>query len=433
MNLDLAFAKRLLTDPAAMNLVKESGFNREMLFDEGQRVVDFAMTFFQEHGKLPAIETIEGKVGVSLTGDPPEPIEFYVGELVKRWKGNKVGEGLRAAVRALEKGNPDESLSLVMDLAAKVKAVGAGDGNALIDLTDPKVIKKRISEYQRLRALGGQMDGIPTPWETINKATQGIHDDELWIVIGRLKSGKTWAEIVMAQYAWKMGQEKALKVLLVSEEMGIWKIARRWDAVHAQLPYGDFKRGQLATPVETRWMQALDDLKGKSPFWIAGKQRVQTVEELEIAIEELKPDITFVDGAYFLDANKSKDASKWERTSGVVDRLQAIPQRKHKPLVISWQFNRKKVKTGSTEGHAEDVAFAYEVMQDADVVLGIFRDEDLERKKQAIIRMVESRESERVNPLLVEYDFDTMSFREIGEIRDDEVSSGGQAAEDIKY
>lgn len=430
MNLDLAFAKRLLTDPKGVGAAQESGIRTDMLFDEGLKVVAHAMSFFTEHGKMPALETVEAETGVSLAGDVAEPIEYYIKEIVKRWKGNTVGAGLRQAVKALELGDPDQSLVTLIDTVSKVRKVGSA-GNSLVDLTDERSIQKRIETYEKLKALGGELDGIPTPWESINRVTRGIHEDELWIILGKLKSGKTWAEIVLALHAWRTGWETGRKVLLVSEEMGIPKVARRWDAVNAQLPYGDFKRGQLATPVEERWHAALEKTKGKPSFWVAGRQRVKSVADLDMLIEETRPDITFVDGAYFLN-NEQRSDSKWERSAGVADQLQALVQRRRHPVVATWQFNRK-VKTGQAEGVAEDVAFAYEVMQDADVALGIFRPEDLERKKQAILRLVETRESEKLNPLLIEYDFDLMSFKEIGEVHGQEVATSPTKAEEIGY
>lgn len=430
--MDLAFVRKMLSDPAGPGQARESGFQPEMLFDEGRKVFDAAMAFFTQHGRMPAIETLEAETGVSLALEPPEPLGYYVKEVLHRWKGNTVGAGLKAAVKALEKGDPDASIRTLMETAGRVRAVGGQNGMALQDLTDEKSIQERLAEYDRVKALGGKIDGIQTPWATINRVTRGIHDDELWVVVGKLKSTKTFQIVVLALHAWETGVAQGRKVLLVSEEMGVPKIARRWDAVHAQLPYGDFKRGQLAQPAEERWRKALEGLKGKPSFWVAGRQRVKTVDDLDLLIDELRPDVTFVDGAYFLD-NEGGTDSKWERTAGVVDRLQALVQRRRHPVVVSWQFNRKKVKTGSTEGFAEDVAFAYELVMAADVVLGIFRNEDLERKNQAVLRMVEARESERSDPLLIECNFATMSFAEIGPIRDQEVASEPVAATDIQY
>lgn len=855
----MAYAKKLVTDPKTAAVGAELGVTQEMLFDEGLKVVQFVHGFFKEHGKQPALETVEATTGISLMGETPEPPEYYARELVKRWKGKTVGAGLKQAVKTLEGGDPDASVATLLQTVSRVSAVGSGGIGGLVDLCDERSVRARIAEYEKVKALKGALDGIPTPWESINRATGGIHDDELWVILGKLKSGKcvvgdtlvadpdtgewrtvaslvlgnrgrvvtldgrsfhgaqpteyvdngvrevlrlstrlghtltatpnhpmltvdgwkpledlcvgeriaaaaklpeperveplsdaelvmlaamiaeggttggrptftnetpeivaevkkaaegigcslthiasgksfewavgapghvhgshdkseirkllerhklwgvlsreksippcifrlspeqlgrfvgllwsmdgsvsskkavlsyssssetlarqvqflmlrlgvvcrlrekrvrlpdgrpyvsweltvrsetrsafrasvslvgpkrqrlaaymesvrpkpnadavkvtpallskiaaaarrsgknwvefsralgwgvskgatrhlvspvsgliprcrlrvfcdvmeadelkwiasedvawdevvsiepagraqtfdlavagshnfvanglvvhnTFAEIVMAHHAWETGHEKKRKILLVSEEMGVPKIVRRWDAVHGHLPYGDFKRGIMATPVEEGWRKTLESMIGQPSFWVAGRNRVRCVSDLEMMIEELRPDVTFVDGAYFLDADKGGggEDSKWARTSGVIDKLQSLVQRKRHPIVVSWQFNRK-VKTGKADGFAEDVAFAYEVMQNADVVLGLFRPEDQKRKHQAILRMVESRESEEVNPLLIEYDFNNMSFKEIGEIKDEEVVTSPTSEEAIGY
>lgn len=415
LSLDLSLAKCILTRPEALAQAQEAGITPDMLYDEGKKVVTFALGFLRDHGKLPAVETVEQETEIPMDGDVPEPTGYYVGEAVKRWKGTTVAAGIKRAVAALEKGDPDASLREVLDAAGRVKAVGAGQGGGLLDLTDERCIQTRIAEYERMKTLGGVPDGIPTMWPSINRVTGGIHDDELWVILGRLKSTKTWQLSALAENAWREGWDQGRRVLLVSEEMGVQKVARRWDAIHSHLPYGDFKRGQLATQLEEQWRKDLEDAKGRPPFWVAGRQRVKNVPDLELLIEELAPAITFVDGAYFLGEGGD---SKWESSAKIVDQIQALVQRRHHPVVVTWQFNRK-VKTGAAAGMAEDVAWAYELVQAADVALGVFRNEDLVRKKQAIIQMIVTRESEHLNPLLIECDFDTQSFKEIGEVQDE--------------
>lgn len=420
MNTDLAFVKRLLVEQNAVGTMQDVGITPEMLMDDGAKVLSMTMTFFKEFGQMPTIETIETMTGVSLAEDAPEPMEFYARRVMDRFRANVLGLGLDSTVKTFRKGDLDQAIKGVTELASKMRGF-AGGSDGMIDMTDRKIIDKRIAEYQRVKQLGGNLDGIPTPWKSVNDATGGIHDDELWVLVGRIKTGKTWTGIAMAHCAWKYGVESKKKVLLVSEEMGVWKIGRRWDAIASKLPYNDFRKGMLDSSIEDRWKQELDALAGMPSFLVAGRQRARTVEELEALIEEVDPAITFVDGAYFLDSDIS-DTSKWERTAGVIDKLQSLVQRKRRPLVVSWQFNRKGAKTGKTDAFSEDIAFAFEVVQNADMVLGVFRDEDLERKKQAIIKVLESRESKRVPPLLIECDLDRMSFDEIGPVPEDSTS-----------
>jgi hypothetical protein len=429
LTLDLSLVKKMIEDPSTITTLQDAGVVRDMFFDEGQEAYDFVLDFYKEYSKMPDAMTLSQNVGVVMEGDTPEPVEYYVDKLVTRWKGNTVGGAMEKAADALSKGDPDEALSLIAAAASEVKAI-SGDGmQTMINITDPSQVEDRLRQYEKLKSLSGEIDGIPTPWPTINGATRGIHKDELWVILGKLKTGKTWAEIAMAIHAWQEGDKN---VLLVSEEMGIDKMARRWDAVYSKLPYGDFVSGLLATEVEEHWRKKMEALKGKGNFWVVGKQRVRTTGDLELIMDELDPDICFVDGAYFLSVDGAKGASKWDRTSGVIDELQSLVQRKQRPIVVSWQFNRK-VKTNKTEGTAEDVAFAYEVSQNADAVIGFFRSEDLRIKKQMLMKLIECREGEQVPDILLKWDFDNMQFDEIGTQEGDEIVSNTTEQMEISY
>jgi hypothetical protein len=413
----------MLVEPGAVGVLQESGFNPEMLFDEGRRAATWAMDFFRNVGQMPTQKTLEEEQKIALP-QADEPLIFYVEAVTKRWRLNVIGAGLTRATAQLEKQEPEKALDEVFAAATRVRRVGTG-ARTLVNLADPGEIESRIKDYEDLKALGGTIDGIPTPWGSINEATRGIHPGELWVIIGAMKSGKSWAEIVMALYAWEEGRAKQRKVLLVSEEMSIKAISRRWDAVRSRLPYRDFRKGQLATPVEDRWKQEMEQLKNLPAFYVAGRQRARTVQELELLVEELNPDICFIDGAYFLETDEGGGSreKKYDRTSGVIDRLQSLVQRKGTPLVISWQFNRTGIsKKGKKQGGGgeEDVAFALEVMMNADVALGLMRNETLEAERQARLKMLLAREAERVPPLLIQYDFENMLFGEVRAMAENE-------------
>lgn len=416
-DLGLKLVRRMVEEPGALSALQDNGFLPEMVQDEARRAHDWALQFLRDNGQLPSIVTMSEALSLTFP-DAIEPVTFYFAEAFAVWKKEAVKRGFSEGVEEIKRNELDKALEAVIKTATRIKSAGPGL-RSLINLTDPVQVDARIAAYDRIRALGDELEGIPTPWKSINEATRGIRESELWVILGKLKSGKTWLEVVMALYAWESGRAKGRKVLLVSEEMGIQAIARRWDAVRSRLPYSQFRTGKLDSFVEARWKSEMEALKNAPPFLIAGKERVRNVLDLELLLEEASPDIVFVDGAYFLEATDSK--SKWDRTSAVIDGLQSLVQRKKVPIVVTWQFNRT-VKTGKTEGNAENVAFAYEVMQNCDCALGVFRNATMEERKQAKLTMIESRESKKVNPLLIEYDLDDMRFGELREMRENEDS-----------
>jgi len=230
----------------------------------------------------------------------------------------------------------------------------------------------------------------------------------------------SFAQVICALHAW---DHCRAPILLVSEEMGVWKIARRWDAIRSELPYSDFLAGKLDTNVENRWRDDMVNLMTKDypPFWVAGKTRVKTVADLELLIEETRPAAVFVDAAYFLDVGSGSEG-KWERTSKIVDQLQDIPQKKHIPIVASWQFNRH-MKGGEDvdSDPLENVGFAFEVAQACDGAIGMFRSREYREENKMLMRLLAVREGQDMLPLVTHWDFGNMNFKEIGVLDGEEL------------
>ena len=421
MNLDLAIVVKVLETPTGLAQARAAGISSDMLFDEGKKAWDFVEGFFREHGVQPALQTVEQSLGRKIEETALEILSYYAAEALKRWKLNVLAEGMRGTTEAVKRADPDAATKVLSEAVAKVMS-RTGGADAMVDYTAEDVRRKRVDEYIRLKALGSGVDGLRTPWPTIDSATHGIHDDELWSVLGTKKSGKTFALTAFALGIWNHGENK---LLFVSEEMGVWKLMRRVDALRSRLPYEDFLAGRLSTPAEDKWFAELKDLEGKAPFIVAGRAKAPTVAALESLVREVRPRCVCLDGAYFLDA-ASATKSKWERTSQVVDGIQAMVQRTRVPVVLTWQFNRAGGKQNqanaknkakgkdATAASSEDVAFAYELTMSSDVVLGFYRDDEMAQHDEAIVRIVDSREGRKVDPVRIRCDFKTMDFAEMG-------------------
>jgi hypothetical protein len=97
------------------------------------------------------------------------------------------------------------------------------------------------------------------------------------------------------------------------------------------------------------------------------------------------------------------------------------------------QFNRSlKKKTG---GDATDsIGYAYEIAQNADVLIGMFSSDDLRQQRRMLVTLMEHREGEDLN-MLVRWDLDEMNFDFIGTVDADELEelqSGAKSSEQAK-
>lgn len=289
--------------------------------------------------------------------------------------------------------------------------------------------QERWDEYHRVKKLGGVIDGIPLPWSIINKVTMGVHKGELWFFVARIKTGKTWLEVLLAQHFWSLGE----RVLLVTMEMPIEKIQRRIDSLYSKLPYQEFKEGKLSNDFEVEYAKSLMQFKDDkaTPFWVVGNGGVRTVQDVEMLMEEMRPTVVLIDGVYLMTVPGNKTLGKWERVSTVVDSLQQLALRRSTPIVATSQFTRK-IKKGKLEADASDVGFAYEISQAADCLVGLFQDDDLRAEKRMLVRLLECREGESVD-FLVHWNFATMSFGEVGIVKAGDLAKGDGKEEGLEY
>jgi hypothetical protein len=211
----------------------------------------------------------------------------------------------------------------------------------------------------------------------------------------------TWAEIVLSWFNWKSG----CLPLLFSNEMAVWQIIRRLDAVHSQLPYQRFKAGQLTSEEYFRWEKTLEDLKSHPDFWIIGDDEGMIgVTGIAAKIQRYHPAIVYIDGGYLVsDDRKAKEG--WERFKNVCWDLKKLALRENIPIVMTHQFSKEGK---GLEGNADTLKYG-DVQMWFDLIIGVYQDENMKNNKEMLMKIAKHREG--VNKDWVcDWDLDYMKF-----------------------
>ena len=403
MTLDIGLCVSILTDEKAIEEVFSAGISKDMLLDDGRKAFEYIESHYREYGKLPQRETILRETGITVPLEDVEPLRYYIDEVKKRAVGNLLSDKLKSVVDDLGNGKPDSAFEGLKMILHSVNETFQNRSGSTVNFVEEVETSKR--EYQRLKDLGGAIDGIKTPWSSLSDQTQGWHPGELITVAGRLAIGKSWALLLMAMAAWEDGK----KVLFISMEMPLYQIRRRLEALIARLPYNDLKRGRLGDAGEVIYFEMLDSLKDKTPLYIVSGNRISQVSGIELLIEEYAADLVVIDGVYLINQKDSKIAM-WERMSSTIWSLKQVAERKKVPILVSTQLNRK-VKTNSAEASVEHLAFSDSVAQVSDIVIVLLRDEELKEYKQMKIAVLKNREG-YIFEITSEWDLEQMSFEE---------------------
>jgi replicative DNA helicase len=401
MNLDGLIVRKVV-ELGTLEPLFEAGVTPDMLYGEGRSGLRFVMDFYRQYGTMPDWDTVTLQVpDLATVGTQhlSNPVDFFVDQVLERHRERLLKEGAKELLDNLEKHQSLAGAKAMAEAIAKVQGV-VRDERAL-EVTDEKSIRRAKEEYEKLAAGKGEPDGLPTPWEILTRHTMGIHAGELWFVVARLKTGKTWLLTLFAKTVWEAGKT----VLMVSMEMKPKRVEKRFHALAAKLPWNDFRKGMLNPEVREAYFRFLDGLAGRSKMWIYGSDRVKTSRDIEMLIEEVKPDLVVVDGLYFL---KGKGDAGWERLNDAVLELQKVAIRKDVPIVASSQFGRQVGE--DDEADAGDVGYAYGIAQAADVLLGIFRSTEDQQQNQMRVKLMESRDAQKLT-LLTSWDLTNHDFR----------------------
>ncbi len=164
-------------------------------FKSADAVFDFIRTFYMDHGTVPTFETVDGDYpGALPETDPPEPLSYYVEEMVSELQFRLLYKGLSEAAGAIDE--PDIARSehvrlAIGTLAETIRSISETGGTlSAVDIADrgPSWWAGYIaSEHQRTGIPPGR---IPTGIPAIDHSMRGMRKENLITLFGLPKSGK---------------------------------------------------------------------------------------------------------------------------------------------------------------------------------------------------------------------------------------------------
>lgn len=397
----------------SMVSLDDRGLDENHLKGSAKTALKFCREFITEYGDYPSVSVVEESIGEEMPDE--EAPASYVAELVrKRWLSTELESTVETAIRSIESRDPDAAIDTLSRVASDLKAISTR--NPIISYRDTG--ESRYESYIEAKEAGGVI-GTKTPWDKLNSGIQGWVDGSLNVVAAMSNTGKTWFLCICADHS-----ERVLgkKVLYVTLEMSTPRIARRLDAVRYRIPFGVLRDCELDSIAEKEWEANLKDLKKDDPesdIFIADKKSVRTVTDVFNLVQELKPDIVYVDGGYRFESDKS-GAGQWESTVQIVTDLQIYAEKTNIPWVVTTQFGDsnetgKKKKKGD-HVRAWNVRYGKEWLIHPDVLVGLFADEDLRLLKLMEVHVLKVRDADKMFEMFtIQWDMFNMTFDEASE------------------
>jgi replicative DNA helicase len=418
-DLDLAVVASLLREgKPALKRARERGLRPDLLVGKGKDVYQFLVEYHLRFDELPPAEIIQGKCGVVL----PEISatlrnEFVVDEVFNR----KTYEAALKAHRKIE--------GLLTATPPNVKDVVEAFESTVLDFRREQIIQSKVDSlfslgpavkehYEKIKS---GVRGILTPWPLLNDITLGFWPMDLVLFCARLGTGKTWTGVQLALCAWQ--QKK--RVLFASTEISRLRIGIRLFALMGRFNYKDFTHATLTTFAEEKFYAMVDEFLQQEGLYVVGGNFDFRVEALSAAIDEVRPDFLILDGAYLL---RTTGASRTDQAANAFNELKRLGIRHEIPIAATHQFNREVKTNVASSTRAESIGLTDVAGWNADLIFGMIQTDDMKRDRKMRMKPLKAREGAG-EEIELNWDLDTMDFRELGIVTSTGQRGGGDAEE----
>ncbi len=387
--------------PEALVKAKEFGVTPDILIGNAQIALDFVYKHHREYREVPHYDVVKAKLGFELDRTP-SGVEFLIKEVHKQRLFFQIKSGMEKAATALTTGDAHGAYGSLESLIRDVRrtTLVTRPVKSLFDFGDDV-----LSLYERVAS--GQR-GILTRWPSINEDTLGFWPQDLILIVARQGQGKTFLSLMIARDAWHLPENKK-RVLYVTTEVSTVTIANRFYAIHMQLPYKRLRSGKLPKHMYESFKKGVETLRVADNMYVLGSEFDCRFENIEAAIEYVKPDIVVLDGAYLV---ITEGHNRTERAANVFDELKRLAHRNKIVLIATHQLNRNADTNKKATVTAETIALSDTAGWNSDVILAMIQTPDMKIDKRMLLKPLKVREGES-DELELNWDLDAMDFSEL--------------------
>lgn len=385
----------------------------DLFVDDEVTLYDFMRRHCRRFGNVPAIATVEDELGIDIP-EAPETIDYYIRRVHDRKLYGIVRDKFNDLKDCLREYDMDAAKEVIDQLRTATRIVHTESDVRTIGEAMGAVLR----EYEYAHDNPG-ISGVPTSWTRFDIATGGYQPGDLITWVARPSMGKTYNLLYQARAAWRYGYS----VLVVTMEMTIEQIVRRVAAMEAGINPDFLRKGTLSFYAERRLRAVADSLGGTDRFRIfSGGMRKRT-SDVELLVQEYRPDIVFIDGVYLMKPESKKSMQKIERVSEVFDELKQMTLSQNIPVVVTTQFNRQAGKKGK-DGSLENIAFTDAISTHSSLVVSLGEGKAPYQRTRRVATFLKGREGEfgefHLNYKFSPIDFSEVSPEELGEEVDED-------------
>jgi replicative DNA helicase len=374
--------------------IKETHFSEE----ENQQIFSYISEHARRYKQAPSFQTIREKFQDHNFEIVEESFEYLLDQFKIQIKRRHAIDAVRDLADAIDDPELVSDIdSLFLEKSRELSSlVPAAKLHKFSDMED------RIAEYEATDA--DDVKGINMGIPALDNLTMGIQPHEYVTIMGWTGTGKSTLAQWMIYNSWAQGKTP----MLVSLEMEAKSLFRKWDTMATNFKYHNLKAHDLREDEMAKWKTKAEEVKSRpNDIIVMDDIRDFTVDRAYAELIRWQPDILYIDYITLMSTSRSAGRQTWEKIQYLTNNLKQIARVTNIPIVGVAQTNRLSADAGA---ELDNVAFGMSIIQDSDLVLGLYRNEDMKDNKQMQVKMLKNRDGMTLNTELY-WDMNTMDFR----------------------
>ncbi len=342
------------------------------LFEKGEPIdlVTVAETLRQQ-GRLELIGGITTISEIARSVPSAVNVEYYAKIVAEK---SLLRQLIRTAKNLADRGyDPGEEAVTLLAEAEKM----------ILDLSQRRISNNFVSirailletfeKIEMLYANKGNLTGVPTFFQQLDRITSGWQASDLIIIAGRPSMGKTALALNMAQNA---AVRAKVPSVLFSLEMSKEQLVQRMLCSEAMVDQQRVRTGELLDTDWPKLTRAVGPLS-EAPIFIDDTVGI-TLSELRSKVRRLKIEnnlgMIMIDYLQLLSASK-KSENRQQEVAQISRGLKAIARELKLPVIALSQLNRGVEQRQDKRPIMSDLLESGAIEADADVIAFIYRDE----------------------------------------------------------
>ncbi len=358
MTVGLSMISALLAErrTAQFRLIREDHFTEDEL-PAWRLLSDYHL----RHGGLPTPQVF-AENGITLIPASGN-FSYHVDRVRTRAVYNAVRENILPIQNALATMDMDEAVAAMNTMQEEVSRARTTD--SILDIAEwSRLVREGYDDAHILP----DSQGVTLGFEPLDRLTNGAYPGDVVAIVARPGIGKTYTIIHMALEAWKEGR----KVLLITKEMTDAQIAYRMVGLHSRIDPAFIKRGQVSQWMWPEFQRALDEFQlehgdGRSLYLVGGRV-ANSVRDIDSLVQEIEPDVVYIDASYLLKPENSRNRSRHEMLADIGEGIKDVALNRSVPVVHSVQFGRAAEKKRKSKAGDTSLGFGLDMIGGTDVV-----------------------------------------------------------------